>query len=98
MNIRPLHDQILVKRIEQEEVSPGGIHIPATAREKPTEAHVVAVGKGKVLDNGAVVEPSVKAGDRVLLGRYAGTEIKIDGEEHLILKEGEVLAVIGETE
>jgi chaperonin GroES len=95
MKVRPLHDRLLVRRIEEKETVKGGIIIPDTAKEKPQEGEVIAVGNGKILDNGTKVELDVKAGDRVLFGKYSGTEIKIDGEELLILREDEVLAVIG---
>jgi chaperonin GroES len=94
MAIRPLHDRILVKRVKEEEKTKGGIIIPDTAKEKPVEGQVVAVGKGKVLENGEVRKLDVKAGDRVLFGKYSGTEVKIEGEEHLILREEDVLGVI----
>jgi chaperonin GroES len=94
MKIRPLGDRVLVKRLESEERTKGGIIIPDTAKEKPIEAKVVAVGPGKRDDNGKLVEPSVKAGDRVLFGKYSGTEVKLDGEEHLILREEDILGVI----
>ena len=92
--VRPLHDRLLVKRIEEEETVKGGIIIPDTAKEKPQEGEVIAVGNGKTLDNGTKVELDVKAGDKILFGKYSGTDIKIDGEEYLILREDEVLAVI----
>jgi chaperonin GroES len=91
---RPLHDRILIKRITGEEKTSGGIIIPDTAKEKPQEGEVVAIGNGKRLENGEVVAMDVKAGDRVLFGKYSGNEIKIEGEEHLILREDEVLGVI----
>jgi chaperonin GroES len=94
MNIRPLHDRLLVKRVAEEEKSKGGIIIPDTAKEKPIEGKVVAVGNGKILEDGKVRPLEVKKGDRVLFGKYSGTEIKIEGEEHLILREDEVLAII----
>ena len=94
MQVRPLHDRVLVKRFNEEERSKGGIIIPDTAKEKPMEAEVVAVGKGKVNEEGKQFPLDVKAGDRILIGKYAGTEIKIDDEEHLILREDEVLAVV----
>jgi chaperonin GroES len=94
MKIRPLYDRILVKRLEPQELKKGGIIIPDTAKEKPMEAEVVAVGKGKVTDEGKELPLVVKKGDRILIGKYAGTEIKIDEEEHLILREDEVLAVL----
>ena len=93
--VRPLHDRLLVKRIEEEETVKGGIIIPDTAKEKPQEGEVIAVGNGKTLDNGTKVELDVKAGDKILFGKYSGTDIKIDGEEYMILREDEVLAVIG---
>lgn len=94
MNIRPLHDRILVKRVAEEEKTKGGIIIPDTAKEKPIEGKVVAVGNGKILEDGSVRPLEVKKGDRILFGKYSGTEIKIEGEEHLILREEEVLGVI----
>ncbi len=95
VHIRPLHDRLIVKRIdEQEQRSAGGIIIPDTAKEKPQEAKVVAVGKGKVNDDGKVIPLDVKAGDRILFGKYSGSEIKIDGEEHLILREEDVLGIV----
>ena len=94
MNIRPLHDRVLVKRIEAEEKSAGGIILPDTAKEKPIEAEVVAVGPGKRADDGKRIEPAVKAGDKVLFAKWSGSEVKIDGEEHLILREDEILGVI----
>ena len=95
MNVRPLHDRLVVRRIEEKETVKGGIIIPDTAKEKPQEGEVIAVGNGKVLDSGTKVPMDVKAGDKVLFGKYSGTDIKIDGEEYLILREDEVLAVIG---
>jgi chaperonin GroES len=94
MKIKPLQDRIIVKRIEEEEKTKGGIIIPDSAKEKPQEGEVVAVGPGKVLDNGSKVAPEVKAGNRVLFGKYAGTEIKIDGVEHLIMREDDILGII----
>ena len=93
MKIRPLADRIVVKRLEQEEKTKGGIIIPDTAKEKPVEGTVVAAGSGKVLKNGKVREPAVKAGDRILFGKYSGTEVKLDGVDHVILGEDDVLAV-----
>ena len=93
--VRPLHDRLLVKRIEEEETVKGGIISPDTAKEKPQEGKVIAVGNGKTLDNGTKVELDVKAGNKILFGKYSGTDIKIDGEEYLILREDEVLAVVG---
>ena len=92
--VRPLHDRLLVKRIEESETVKGGIIIPDTAKEKPQEGEVIAVGNGKTLDNGTKVALDVKAGDKILFGKYSGTDIKIDGEEYMILREDEVLAVI----
>jgi len=94
MKIRPLHDRILVKRIAGEAKSKGGIIIPDTAKEKPQEGKVVAVGKGKVRDDGNLVPLNVRKGDRILFGKYAGTEIQLDGEEHLIVREDDILAVL----
>ena len=94
MNVRPLHDRLLVRRIEEKETVKGGIIIPDTAKEKPQEGEVIAAGNGKVLENGTKVAMDVKAGDRVLFGKYSGTEVKIDGEEHLILREDDILGVI----
>ncbi|HXU43965.1 MAG TPA: co-chaperone GroES [Thermoanaerobaculia bacterium] len=95
MNIRPLHDRVVVKRIEQGEQVRGGIIIPDTAKEKPQEAEVVAVGPGKLNDDGKRAPIDVKVGDRVLIGKYSGSEIKIDNEELVILREDEILAVVG---
>ena len=94
MNIRPLHDRIIVKRMEEERMSAGGIVIPDSATEQPIKGEVVAVGNGKHLDNGEVRALDVKAGDKVLFGKYSGTEVKVDGEELLVMKEDEVMAVI----
>jgi chaperonin GroES len=94
MNIRPLGDRILVKRIQEEEKTKGGIIIPDTAKEKPQEGRVVAVGKGKVTEEGKLLSPDVKAGDKILFGKYAGSEVKIEGEEHLILREDDILGVL----
>ena len=93
--VRPLHDRLIIRRIEEKETVKGGIIIPDTAKEKPQEGEVIAVGNGKMLENGTKVAMDVKAGDRVLFGKYSGTDIKIDGQEYLILREDEVLAVIG---
>ena len=95
MKIRPLGDRILVKRIKEEERTKGGIIIPDTAKEKPQEGKVMAVGKDKMTEQGKLLAPDVKAGDKILFGKYSGTDIKIDGEEFLILREDEVLAVVG---
>ena len=94
MKVRPLHDRLVVRRIEEKETVKGGIIIPDTAKEKPQEGEVIAVGNGKVLDSGTKVPMDVKAGDKVLFGKYSGTDIKVDGQEYLILREDEVLAVI----
>jgi len=95
MKVRPLHDRLIIKRIEEKETVKGGIIIPDTAKEKPQEGEVIAVGNGKLLDNGTKVPLDVKAGDKILFGKYSGTDIKIDGQEYLILREDEVLAVVG---
>jgi chaperonin GroES len=94
MKIRPLQDRVIVKRVEEEEKTKGGIIIPDTAKEKPMEGKIIAVGKGKILEDGKVHPLDVKAGDRVLFGKYSGTEVKIDGEEHLIMREDDILGVI----
>ena len=94
MKIRPLQDRVIVKRVEEEEKTKGGIIIPETAKEKPIEGKVIAVGKGKVLEDGKIRPLDVKAGDRVLFAKYGGTEVKIDGEEHLIMREDDILGVI----
>ena len=94
MNIRPLNDRVIVKRLEEEKTSPGGIVIPDTAAEKPIRGEVVAVGNGKVLDNGQVRAVAVKPGDKVLFGKYAGTEVKIDGQEILVMREDDIIAVL----
>lgn len=94
MKFRPLQDRILIKRIESEERTAGGLIIPDTAKEKPQQGEVIAVGNGKRLDDGKVQPLDVKVGDRILFGKYSGSEIKIDGEEHLILREDEVLGII----
>lgn len=94
VNVRPLHDRVLIKRVEEEEQVRGGIIIPDTAKEKPQEAEVVAVGPGKLQDDGKRQPMDVKAGDRVLVGKYSGSEIKIDDEEYVILREDEILAVV----
>ncbi len=94
MKIRPLSDRVLVKRVEEEEKTKGGIIIPDTAREKPTEARVIAVGKGKIGEDGKLAPPSVKAGDRVLLSKWGGSEVKLDGVEHLIVREDDIYGII----
>jgi chaperonin GroES len=94
MKVQPLHDRILVKRIDEEQKTKGGIIIPDTAKEKPQEGKVVAVGKGRVLDDGKVAELAVKKGDKILFSKYAGTEIKLEGDEHIIIREDDVLAIL----
>jgi chaperonin GroES len=94
MKIRPLHDRLLVKRLEEQETTKGGIIIPDSAKEKPIEGQVVAAGNGKITDSGDVRPLDVKSGDRILFGKYSGTEVKVEGEDHLILREDEVLAVV----
>jgi len=94
MKIRPLHDRIIVKRLDEEEKTKGGIIIPDSAKEKPMEGKVIAVGNGKLTDDGKILKLDVKAGDRVLFSKYAGTEVKIDGVEHLIMREDDILGVI----
>jgi chaperonin GroES len=94
MKIRPLHDRLIVKRLEEEEKTKGGIIIPDTAKEKPIEGKVIAVGQGRMNKDGKKVPMDVKKGDRILFAKYAGTEVKIDGEEHLMMKEDDVLAII----
>jgi chaperonin GroES len=96
MKIRPLHDRILIKRVEEREAARGGIIIPDTAKEKPQEGEVIAVGNGKLLENGTRVPLDVVAGDRILFGKYSGSEIKLDGEEYLILREDEVLGILSQ--
>lgn len=94
MKIRPLQDRVIVKRVEEEEKTKGGIIIPDTAKEKPIEGKVIAVGKGKIREDGKIQPLDVKKGDRILFGKYAGTEVKIEGEEHLIMREDDILGVI----
>ena len=94
MKIRPLQDRVIVKRIEEEEKTKGGIIIPDTAKEKPQEGKVIAVGKGKVSDEGKVTPLDVKVGDRILFGKYSGSEIKLNGEEHLIMREDDILGIV----
>ena len=94
MNIRPLHDRVVVRRLEEEKMSPGGIVIPDSATEKPIQGEVVATGNGKILDSGEVRGLDVKAGDRILFGKYSGTEVKIDGEELLVMREDDIMGVI----
>jgi len=94
MKLRPLQDRILVKRVEEEETTKGGIIIPDSAKEKPAEGVIFSVGKGKVADDGKLIPLEVKKGDRILFGKYGGTEVKIDGEEYLIMREDDVLGVV----
>jgi len=94
MKIKPLHDRVIVKRVEEEEKTKGGIIIPDTAKEKPVEGEIMAVGEGKVGDDGKKIALEVKTGDKVLFGKYAGTEIQIDGEEHLIMREDDIIAIV----
>lgn len=94
MNVKPLHDRVLVKRVEEEEARHGDIIIPDTAKERPQEGHVIAVGAGRILENGTVKALELKAGDRVLFGKYAGTEVRLNGEEYLIMREDDVLGIV----
>lgn len=94
MKIRPLQDRVLVKRVEAEEKTASGIFIPENAKEKPLEAEVIAVGNGRRLENGEVVKPELKVGDRVLISKYSGSEVKVDGVEHLILREDDIMGVL----
>ena len=94
MKIRPLHDRVIVKRMEEERTSPGGIVIPDAATEKPVKGEIIAVGNGRVLDNGDVRALDVKVGDTVYFGKYSGTEIKVDGEELLIMREDDIIAIV----
>jgi chaperonin GroES len=94
VNIRPLNDRIIARRLEDQEQMRGGLYIPDTAKEKPQEGEVLAVGNGKLLDNGQRIAIDLKAGDKILFGKYAGTEIKLDGEEYLILREDDILGVV----
>ncbi len=94
MKVRPLHDRVIVKRLEEERTSPGGIVIPDSAAEKPIQGKIVAVGKGKILEDGKVRPLDVKVGDKILFGKYSGTEVKVDGEELLVMREEDVMAVI----
>ena len=94
MKIRPLHDRVIVKRLEEEKTSAGGIIIPDTAAEKPVQGKIVAVGKGKILENGEIRPLDVKVGDKILFGKYGGTEVKVDGEDLLVMREEDVMAVI----
>lgn len=94
MKVKPLHDRVIVKRVEEEEKTKGGIIIPDTAKEKPVEGEIMAAGEGKVGDDGKKIALEVKVGDKVLFGKYAGTEIQIDGEEHLIMREDDIIAIV----
>jgi chaperonin GroES len=94
MSVRPLSDRILVQRLEEEEKTKGGIIIPDTAKEKPQQGKIISVGEGKLLDNGTRVKPGVKAGEIVLFGKYSGTEIKLDGQDYLILREDDIFGII----
>ena len=94
MKLRPLQDRVIVKRVEEEDKTSGGIIIPDAAKEKPQQGKVIAVGKGKILENGKISALAVKKGDKILFGKYAGTDIKIEGEEHLIMREDDILAII----
>src|SRR5437870_5120126 len=94
MTVRPLHDRVLIKRVEEQETKKGGIIIPDSAKEKSQEGEVVAVGKGKMLENGEIVALEVKAGDRILFGKYSGAEIKLEGQDYLILREDEIIGIL----
>jgi chaperonin GroES len=94
MKVHPLYDRVLLKRLEEQEVKRGGIIIPDTAKEKPQEAEIIEVGKGRINDEGKTIPLTVKKGDRVLIGKYSGTEVTLDGDEHIIIREEEILAVI----
>ena len=94
MKVQPLHDRVLLKRLEEQEVKRGGIIIPDTAKEKPQEAEVIEVGKGRTTDEGKVIPLELKKGDKVLIGKYSGTEVTIDGTEHIIVREEEILAIV----
>jgi chaperonin GroES len=95
MKLRPLRDRVLVKRLEEKEVKKGGIIIPDTAKEKPQEGEIIAAGPGKVTDDGKLQPMSVKVGDKILFGKYSGSEVKLDGEEYLIMHEGDILGILG---
>ena len=94
MKLRPLHDRVVIKRVEEDRTSPGGILIPDTAKEKPIQGEVIAIGKGKPLEDGKVRAPDVKVGDRVLFAKYGGTEVKMDGAEYLVLREEDIMGVV----
>ena len=95
MKIKPLRDRVIVRRLNEEETTKGGIIIPDTAKEKPQEGEVVAIGSGKVLDDGKIVPLEVKKGDKILFGKYSGTEVKVDGDEYLMMREDEILGIVG---
>jgi len=95
MNIRPLHDRVIVKRVEEETTTPGGIVLPGSAAEKPSQGKVLAVGTGKVLDNGTVRALEVKVGDKVLFGKYSGNEVKVDGEDLIVMREEDIMGIVG---
>ena len=95
MNIRPLHDRVIVKRVEEETTTPGGIVLPGSAAEKPSQGKVLAVGSGKLLDNGTVRALEVKVGDKVLFGKYAGNEVKVDGEDLIVMREEDIMGIVG---
>jgi len=95
MKIRPLHDRVVVKRVEEETNTAGGIVLPGSAAEKPSEGEVLAVGEGKALDNGQVRPMAVKVGDKVLFGKYSGTEVKVDGEQYIIMREDDIMGILG---
>ena len=95
MKIRPLHDRVIVKRLEEEKTSPGGIVIPDSAAEKPVRGEIVAAGNGKVLENGSVRPLDVKVGDKILFGKYSGTEVKVEGVDYLVMREDDIVAVLG---
>ncbi|MFZ2171679.1 MAG: co-chaperone GroES [Methylococcaceae bacterium] len=95
MNIRPLHDRVIVKRVEEETTTPGGIVLPGSAAEKPSQGKVLAVGSGKLLDNGTVRALEVKVGDRVLFGKYSGNEVKVDGEDLIVMREEDIMGILG---
>ncbi|MDD2660532.1 MAG: co-chaperone GroES [Methylococcales bacterium] len=95
MNIRPLHDRVIVKRVEEETTTPGGIVLPGSAAEKPSQGKVLAVGSGKLLDNGTVRALEVKVGDKVLFGKYSGNEVKVDGEDLIVMREEDIMGILG---
>ncbi len=95
MKIRPLHDRVVVKRVEEETKTAGGIVLPGSAAEKPSEGEVIAVGEGKALDNGQVRPMAVKVGDKVLFGKYSGTEVKVDGEQYIVMREDDIMGILG---